>query len=69
MQFHQTDQKSLHKRINEYLCSEPVTYEIGETDQATIEVMCDRLRRAEEDLKTAQERVDRLVWELDKAKL
>jgi cell division FtsZ-interacting protein ZapD len=68
MELQQKDQNSLHKRINDYLRGKPMTYEVEESDQETVEAMLDQLQKAEEDLRAAQERVDRLVWELDKAK-
>jgi len=68
MALQQKNQDSLFNRVNDYLRGNPASYEVEESDQPTIEAMFDQLQKAEEDLRAAQERVDRLVWELDRAK-
>jgi hypothetical protein len=68
MALQQENQLSLHERVNDYLRGNPTTYETEESEQSTVEAMINQLQKAEADLRTAQERVDRLVWELDRAK-
>jgi hypothetical protein len=68
MDLQQKNQNSLNNRVNEYLRGKPVTYAVEESEEAMIEAIFDQLHKAEEDLKAAQERVDRLKWELAKAK-
>ncbi len=68
MALQQENQNSLHARVNDYLRGNPTMYETEESDQTTVEAMIEQLQKAEEDLRTAQERVDRLVWELDRGK-
>lgn len=68
MALQQKNQDSLFNRVNDYLRGNPAAYEVEESDQPTVEAMLDQLQKAEADLRIAQERVDRLVWELDRAK-
>jgi hypothetical protein len=69
MELHQKIEKSLHTRVNDYLRGKPMPYIVDESEEATIEAIFDQLNKAEEDLKAVQERIDRLKWELAKAKL
>jgi|GEM_PF-2830579 len=68
MELQQKKQKSLHNRVNDYLRGKPMIYAVDESDEAALEAIFDQLQKAEEDLKSVQERVDRLKWELAKAK-
>ncbi len=61
-------EKSLHNRVNDYLRGQPATFVVEESEEATIEAIFDQLHKAEEDMKTVQQRIDRLKWELAKAK-
>jgi hypothetical protein len=45
-----------------------MAYAVEESEAAIIEAIFEQLQKAEQDLKTVQERVDRLKWELAKAK-
>jgi uncharacterized protein involved in exopolysaccharide biosynthesis len=67
MELQQKNEKSLHNRVNAYLRGKPATYAVEESEEATIEALFDQLQKAEEDLKTVQQRIDRLKWELAKA--
>jgi hypothetical protein len=68
MALQQKNEKSLHNRVNDYLRGKPMTYAVDESDESTIEAIFDQLQKAEQDLRYVQERVDRLKWELAKAK-
>jgi hypothetical protein len=68
MALQQKNQDSLYNRVNDYLRGNPTAYETEESEQATVEAMLNQLQKAEEELRAAQARVDRLVWELDRAK-
>mgnify|MGYP003546481946 FL=1 len=68
MEFQQKNGKSLHNRVNDYLRGKPMVHADEESDEATIEAIFDQLHKAEEDLKAVQQRIDRLKWELAKAK-
>jgi hypothetical protein len=68
MALQQKNPNSLFNRVNDYLRGNPAAYEVEEPDQPTVEAMLEQLQKAEDDLRIAQERVDRLVWELDRAK-
>jgi hypothetical protein len=68
MELQQKKQNSLHNRVNDYLRGKPMMYAVDESDEAALEAIFDQLQKAEEDLKAVQERVDRLKWELAKAK-
>ena len=75
MVLQQRTQESLQQRINEFLHINPVAYAIEEPKEESVEaihILLQRaekvLERAEEDLVAAQERVDRLKWELEKAR-
>ncbi|HEY6131579.1 MAG TPA: hypothetical protein VIV27_06140, partial [Halioglobus sp.] len=63
----QKKRNSLHSRVNDYLRGKPGTPTVDESED-TIEAILEQLIRAEHNLKTAQERVDRLRWELAKAR-
>ncbi|MEM6583990.1 MAG: hypothetical protein AAF699_22135 [Pseudomonadota bacterium] len=64
----QKSQGSLQQRINELLHSKPVAFAIEEPKEESIEALSTLLARAEKELESAQKRVDRLRWELEKAK-
>ena len=61
-------QLSLHQRVDDLLHNYPLAYAVEEPKEESVEAIFTLLKRAEEDLKNAQERVDRLKWELEKAK-
>jgi uncharacterized protein (DUF3084 family) len=63
----QKDQGSLQQRVDLYLRSNPTAYVVEEAGEEAIENISDMVNKAEEDLKAAQERLDRLKWELAKA--
>ena len=60
--------ESLQQRINALLHSNPVTFAIDEPKEESVDAISTLLARAEQALKVAQERVDRLKWELEKAR-
>lgn len=68
MELQQENLNSLHNRVNGYLRGKPMIYAVEESEEAVVEAIFDQLREAEEDLKAAQERVDRFKLELAKAK-
>jgi hypothetical protein len=68
MMLQKDSEKSLHNRVNDYLRGQPATFVVEESEEATIEAIFDQLHKAEEDMKTVQQRIDRLKWELAKAK-
>ena len=68
MKLQPKNEESLHNRVNNYLRGKPMMYAVDDSDEAAIEAIFDQLLKAEEDLKAMQERVDRLKWELAKAK-
>jgi hypothetical protein len=68
MELQTKDEKSLHNRVNSYLRGKPMAYAVEESEEATIEAIFEQLQKAEQELKTVHERVDRLKWELAKAK-
>ena len=68
MELQQKKPVSLHNRVNDYLRGKPVKFAIDESENVAVEVIFDQLRQAEANLKSAQERVDRLKWQLAKAK-
>ncbi len=45
-----------------------MTYAVDESEESMIEAMFDQLRMAKDDLRVVQQRIDRLKWELAKAK-
>ena len=59
---------SLHQRVSNYLRDKPIEYAREESEAEALDAMLDMLRKSEEDLQAAQERVDRLKWEVAKAK-
>jgi hypothetical protein len=63
----QKTQNSLQQRVDKYLSGNPTTYVVEEAGEEAVEDIFNILQKAEEDLKAAQERVDRLKWELAKA--
>ena len=60
--------QTLQQRVTSLLRSEHSGYVSGESDIETVDAIYQTLLRAEKDLEAAQERVDRLKWELAKAK-
>ncbi|MEM1155228.1 MAG: hypothetical protein AAGI44_13910 [Pseudomonadota bacterium] len=64
----QKSQGSLQQRINDLLHSNPVAFAIEEPKEESIEALSTLLARAEKELESAKKRVDRLRWELEKAK-
>lgn len=64
----QKPERSLHQRVNELLHNKPVTFAIEEPKEESIEALLTLLNRAEKELESAQKRVDRLRWELEKAR-
>jgi hypothetical protein len=61
-------QNSLQARINGYLRGKPKEYAVEESGEEVAKAIFDCLKKAEEDLEAAQDRVKRLRWELLKAK-
>ena len=64
----QQTQESLQQRVNHYLRGNPLGYAVEEPKEESVEAIFSLLQRAEKDLKSAQERVDLLKWELEKAR-
>jgi hypothetical protein len=63
----QKTQNSLQQRVDKYLSGNPTTYVVEEAGEEAVEDIFDIVQKAEEHLKAAQERVDRLKWELTMA--
>lgn len=63
----QKTQNSLQQRVDKYLSGKPRAYVVEEVGEEAVEDIFNIVQKAEEDLKAAQERVDRLKWELAKA--
>ena len=55
---------SLQQRVNDYLREKTSTYVVQESNDEAIADIFTSLKKAERDLKAAQDRVDRLKWEL-----
>ena len=64
----QNSGESLQQRVNNLLHANPVAFGIAEPKEESVDAISTLLHRAEEELKTAQKRVDRLKWELEKAR-
>ena len=64
----QKTQESLQQRVNDLLHGNPLGYAVEESMQQSVEDFSILLQRAEEELKASQARVDRLKWELEKAR-
>ncbi len=64
----QKTQESLQQRVNDLLHGNPLGYVVEESGQQSVEDFSILLQRAEEELKAFQARVDRLKWELEKAR-
>ena len=65
----QKTQESLQQRVNDLLHENPLLeYAVEESMQQSVEDFSILLQRAEEELKASQARVDRLKWELEKAR-
>ena len=56
--------ESLQQRINTLLRSNPIAFAIEEPKEESVDAISTLLGRAEKELRVAQERVDRLKWEL-----
>ena len=63
----QKDCDSLQQRVDSYLRGNPTAYVVEEPGEEAIEDIFDMVKKAEEDLMAAQERLERLKWELAKA--
>ena len=61
-------QESLKQRVNDLLSGNPLGYAAEDSRQQSVEDIFSLLQRAEEELKAAQASVDRLKWELEKAR-
>ncbi len=55
---------SLQQRVNAYLREKTSTYVVQESNDEAVADIFASLKKAEKDLKAAQDRVDRLKWEL-----
>jgi len=64
----QQTQESLQQRVNGILRGIPRVYAIEEPKEESVEAIFCLLQRAEEDLRAAQGRVDRLKRELERAR-
>ena len=64
----QKSPESLQQRINTLLHSNPVAFAIEEPKEESVDAISNLLARAELQLEVAQDRVDRLRWELEKAR-
>jgi len=64
----QQTQESLQQRINGILRGSPPVCAVEESTQETVEALSTLLQRAGEELKAAQERVNRLMRALEKAR-
>lgn len=62
--------ESLQQRVNMYLSGRPPEYAADDANSAVavVDSLFSMLQKAESDLQTAQEKVERLKWELAKAK-
>jgi hypothetical protein len=58
------DSKSLQQRVDEYLRGKPKLGMPEESEEQTANAIFEMLQKAENNLKNAQARVDRLRWEL-----
>ncbi len=68
MESQKQTQESLQQRVNDLLRGNPLGYAVEVSRQQSVEDITSLLQRAEEELKAAQASVDRLKWELDKAR-
>ena len=64
----QKTKSPLQQRVNDLLHGNPLGYAVEESMQQSVEDFSILLQRAEEELKASQARVDRLKWELEKAR-
>ncbi len=64
----QQTQESLLQRVNDILHGNPIAYSVEESKEESVEAIFNLLRTTEEELKVVQERVNRLKWELEKAR-
>ena len=62
------NQAPLLNRVNDYLRTNPLAYAVEEPMEESIEAIFSLLQKAESELQKAQERVNRLKWELEKAR-
>ena len=58
---------TLQHRVNNYLSGKHSDYVSEASEAETIDTIFQLLKKAEDDLSAAQQRVDRLKWELSKA--
>lgn len=68
MESQQQIHQSLQQRVDDYLRGNPIAFAAEEPKEESLDAIFTLIQRAEEDLKVAQERVDRLKWELEKAR-
>ena len=61
-------EESLQQRVNELLRVNPLGYAVEVTKQQSVEDFSRLLLTAEKELTASQARVDRLKWELEKAR-
>ena len=61
-------QAPLLNRVNDYLRTNPIAYAVEEPMEESIEAIFSLLQKAESELQKAQERVNLLKWELEKAR-
>ena len=64
----QKTKNPLQQRVNDFLHGNPLGYVVVESGQQSVEDLSILLQRAEEDLNASQARVDRLKWEMEKAR-
>jgi hypothetical protein len=64
----QQTEESLQQRINDYLRGKPSDYASEESEEEIVKTLLGMLQKAEQDLKAAQERIDRIKWELAKSR-
>jgi hypothetical protein len=68
MMSRQESQESLQQRVSNILHGNPAAHAPEEPEHEPVEAISSLLEKAEEELKTAQQRVDRLSWQLEKAR-
>ena len=59
-------QAPLLNRVNDYLRTNPLDYAVEEPMEESFEAIFSLLKKAETDLQEAQDRVNRLKWELER---
>ncbi len=68
MRSEQKSRESLQQRVNSFLHVHPVAYAVEEPKHEAVEAIASLLKRAEEELDVALHRVNRLKWELERAR-